>query len=154
VHTQNYSKQFVFFSIFVLLVVSFVPTLNLSGYCFAEKRFFAADEYLSAAIRESIAQYPPKNYGGSQKLVASPITYQSFGDFLSRNSNCCKLVVETDHQYKLSFLDRIMGKAAALVEVNYKVETSTNAGAYTGLSPGMYRQYHVITNCGHAWNGI
>jgi hypothetical protein len=131
-----------------------MPVLNVAGFCVDELRFLPRSDLISKAIEATYAQYPPLNYGGSGDTVKSATLYDSIDQFILKNKGCCDVVDETDHQYRLSWLHKIQGKAAVLVKVDFRVEESANAGAYTGLPKGFMRHYHVVTNCGRAWNGI
>jgi hypothetical protein len=131
-----------------------MPALNVVGFYVDEQRFVPQSELISKAIEATYAQYPPLDYGGSGETVKSATLYDSLDQFILKNKGCCEVVDETDHQYRLSWLHKIQGKAAVLVKVDFRVEESANAGAYTGLPKGFMRHYHVVTNCGRAWNGI
>ena len=152
---RSYRKQMLIGAVVAMTIAGITPpTFNAAGYCWSEKRFLSRSELVSKAMEATFSLYPPSDYGGSGMQVSRPIYYASLKDFVLQNEGCCKVVSETDHQYRLSWFHKLQGRAAALVEVNFRVEAEPNAGAYTGLPEGYMRHYHVVTNCGQAWNGI
>jgi hypothetical protein len=138
----------------LIAVLAVWPVMNVAGFCWAEKRFLSDAEFISAAIEGTYRNYPLRDYSSTGDGVRTPVVYGSLDDFVSANKGCCKFVSETDHQYSLFWFHRIQGLAAALVEIKYRVEADRNAGAALRMPPGFDLRYHVVTNCGRAWNGI
>ena len=139
---------------FMLALAAFIPSMNVLGYCFAEKRFLSETEIVSKVIQHVYERYPPLNYGPTRAAIKNSIPYNSLEKFELENKSCCKIVDTTDHQYALFWLDRLRGRAVALVEATYRVESYPEAGSYSEMPAGVMREYHVVTNCGRAWNGI
>ncbi len=135
----------------VLALLLVRPTMNVAGYCWDENRFLSDEEFIFKALEETYSYYPPGSYAGLSGKIMQPIEYKSFEEFVALNKDCCKLVDETIDGYRVPWIYKIRGRAAAMVEVIYSVETSENARSGRGFPAGYNVAYPNFTNCGREW---
>jgi hypothetical protein len=150
----------IFFLIVMLVVLALLlvrPTLNVAGYCWEEHRFLSEEEFILRALEHTFSYYPPQEYAGLQygrleDKIMQPIYYKSFEEFVELNKDCCKLVDEDSEGYRLPWIYKIRGRAAAMVEVIYRVETSEDARSGRGFPAGYNVFYPNFTNCGREFS--
>jgi hypothetical protein len=143
------SRKFFWSVMLVVLALLLVrPTMNVAGYCWEENRFLSDEEFIFKALEETYSYYPPNRYNGFDQVGPRPIEYKSFEEFVALNKDCCKLVDETIDGYRVPWFYKIRGRAAAMVEVVYRVETSEGAKSGRGFPAGYNVVYPNFTNCG------
>lgn len=141
------------------LLVALKASLNVAGFCHAERRFLSEEEIINRVIDDVFASYPPSYYELASP-VRTPIEYQSRDEFLRANPDCCVIVPSaygdaSESDFQVPFEFSLFGTNAALVRVIYRVErTSDGTGSSKAMPPGMMRDYRRVTNCGFVTNLI
>lgn len=122
------------FATYVLIVVSMMSSLLSGcgasmepGYCEAQHRYLADDEFIRIAIREEMNR------------IGTDGSDTSIQDFLRANPGCCQV----DRHVARSLFDRIVGFYVVDVEVNFPVKQTRQRelGAF-------YEGHVLIRACG------
>jgi len=141
------------------ILIALRLSLNVAGFCYAERRFLSEDEIINRVIDDVYASYPPSYYQIGVPVKA-PVRYSSREIFLEANPDCCAIVrtafgdsSESDFRVPLEF--SLRGLNAALVRVIYRVEkNSESLGSSKEMPSGVMREYRRVTNCGYVTNII
>jgi hypothetical protein len=133
-----------------ILMAGLCPALEVSGFCFDQRRFLTDAEFLNAAFgaairRDRITVSRIRDGILTQESVPLP-RFSNITQFKSDNPNCCKLIAHNvgDHGPHVGFDDRLFGHAARTAEVTFRSRVDG--------SPIFTPLYFVVTNCGRAWN--
>ena len=117
-----------------IVVLGFFELLNLTNFCYRDKRFHGENELISVAINLNIARFDSK--GERNKA------YSSVSDFLSQNPDCCKLYYNDDLMH-VGFLGRLIGLRYVVVNVFYKMSDTADVYKY-------YGSWVKMNSCGEA----
>jgi hypothetical protein len=133
------------------------PILSISGFCFAQKRFFSRDDYFDAAIRQIMSQelQPIVTRGpeGVGYKYVHPIPYRDVSDFRASNPDCCEFVPLNSglQDGEVYFWDVLQGRAARGVYLKYTIDYVDEQGQ---RQSARLEAQLVIGNCGQILNTI
>jgi len=133
----------------LLFLVIIFFTLNYLGFCYSTMRFISDQEKIEAAVRWTIRKesvvIPIKTDRGTTYTSVPFERYSTVQDFLRRNPSCCRVgITSGDDIPKPSFIRRILGLYADIVEVNLTVSYTTNGESK--VVP--VRRSWAVTACG------
>ena len=128
--------------------------LSYNGYCFSQRRFLSEQEYVDAAIRETI------RYHGFVQRISEPgqlrlvprriVPYRSLQEFRTGNPDCCKLLPpDTRTLPSPSFCERLFGYAATIAVLTYAVRYFDDNG---DIQNDVDTHFYAVTNCGRVWD--
>jgi len=132
-----------------------ILSFSYSGLCVTEGRYLSDQEYFDAAISEIIqrpsAQLRTSGPAGVTFRSVDVVRYESAATFRRDNPHCCEIVPHNvgDQGPYVSFSERILGKAAAIVSVSYALDYVDQSGDRKSV---MNAERYAVTNCGRAWS--
>jgi hypothetical protein len=97
----------------VLCVFALVMSLNFTGFCYADLRYYSEQEFLNTAVQASFKWHDPSE--------PQTKTYNSLDEFYKENPNCCLL-----HRWGHEFVSdlRLLGFYTAVADIWYRAEKS------------------------------
>ena len=112
-----------------LFLLGLTATLNVTGFCYAELRYYSDQDFIDNAARATVKWHHDSD----------PDTeiYDSLDEFYKLNPNCCVLRRWSD-PFANDF--RLLGFYVAVAEISYKAKNQ-------GLEP-FYSSYVSMNACG------
>jgi len=165
-YLKNHPIRSVIYTIILTPVLMFVvypgiklinyAHLNYSGYCITKGRYFSDEERIQIAINSVLRSYPPimeRRQSGMLEFIKieNPIYYEDIEEFLELNENCCEVTTHGKEGYPRGLWNRLRGRTAVFVSVNYTVYYIDEDGIEREFK---HSPYIAISNCGRPWNGI
>lgn len=154
-------KYLSFASIGVLvLYIGIHAEMDLSGYCYKQRRFLTNQEKIEIAVKEIIRSYPPVvtanitiNNGKSATRWFAPknfIPYQSSDEFFKINKDCCEVTEHRKGDFwqkgeKLSLFEKLFGFTSSYIRIRYQVRYFDENGK---LTINYVEPYIAISSCG------
>jgi hypothetical protein len=115
--------------LFVLVLVQF---LNFTGFCYRQARYYSDKEFILIAANIDLGRHGPNKERNK--------AYESAGDLVAQNPNCCHVYRWGHYFIEMPFVARAVGFYYAAVQVWYRIRDDGVEQFYDS---------HVIVNaCG------
>ena len=101
--------------------------LNLTGFCWKEKRYVPLEEKCEAAMRYTYDLYK-KGYldylkieGAYSRKIKNLIHYENYEDFVRRNPNACR-ATDSYMGWRVGFMDCLLGYCGGYARVEFAAD--------------------------------
>lgn len=149
-YLKNHPIKFVVYIAVLIPVLMFITyaSLNYSGYCIAERRYFSDEEKIRLTV-EYVNSRDGVHIDSSLSGHPKRIKYANADEFMKLNKECCSIGPRGGDGYRYpNFGRRIYGSISDTIVLDYLAKYVDEGGVERSK---LVTEQWSISNCGRVW---